>query len=45
MLGQPTRSYTYDAADRLTQITQGAATVTLAYDPAGPGRACHCPTG
>lgn len=30
-----TRTYTYDAADRLKTITQGATTVTFAYDGMG----------
>ena len=35
MSGQPAVSYGYDAADRLTSVTQGTATVTLGYDLAG----------
>ncbi len=29
---QSTVNYTYDNANRLTQITQGTATVTIGYD-------------
>ena len=33
--GQPTVSYTYDIANRLTQITQGTSTVSFTYDVPG----------
>jgi YD repeat-containing protein len=33
--GQPAVNYTYDNGDRLTQITQGSQTVTIAYDDIG----------
>ena len=32
--GQPQVTYTYDNANRLTTITQGTSTVTIAYDDA-----------
>jgi YD repeat-containing protein len=43
--GQPTVNYTYDNANRLTQITQGAATVILAYDNAGRRASLTYPNG
>jgi YD repeat-containing protein len=33
--GQPSLTYGYDSADRLTSLTQGSAAVTIAYDDAG----------
>ena len=33
--GQPAVTYTYDDANRLTEITQGAVSVTIGYDAAG----------
>jgi YD repeat-containing protein len=35
VLGQPTITYGYDNADRLTQVTRGSASVGITYDVAG----------
>lgn len=43
--GQPTINYTYDNANRLTQITQGTSIVTLAYDDAGRRTTLALPNG
>lgn len=43
--GQPPVNYTYDNANRLTQITQGIATVTIAYDAADRRTSLILPNG
>jgi RHS repeat-associated protein len=45
VLGQPTVTYTYDNADRLTQITQGTSTVSVGYDSAGRRTSLTLPNG
>jgi YD repeat-containing protein len=39
--GQPTVTYTYDIANKLTQIAQGSSTVVYAYD--NTNRLSYCP--
>ena len=43
--GQPTGTYTYDNANRLTQITQGANLVTIGYDDADRRASLTLPNG
>ena len=43
--GQPTVSYTYDTANRLTQINQGTTVVNFAYDAANRRTALTLPNG
>ncbi|HEY3304707.1 MAG TPA: RHS repeat protein, partial [Candidatus Binatia bacterium] len=43
--GQQTVNYTYDDANRLTQITQGSSVVTLGYDAAGRRISLTLPNG
>ena len=43
--GQPTVNYTYDNADRLTQIQQGTSTVSFVYDPADRRTSMTLPNG
>lgn len=43
--GQPTVAYEYDAADRLTSVTQNGASVALGYDLAGRRAALTLPNG
>ena len=43
--GQPTINYTYDNANRLTQITQGTSTVTFTYDNANRRTSVTLPNG
>ena len=43
--GQPTVTYTFDNADRLTGITQGSATVTITPDAAGRRGVVTLPNG
>lgn len=43
--GQPTINYTYDNDDRLTQISQGSSTVTIAYDDADQRTSLTLPNG
>ncbi|HMG74448.1 MAG TPA: RHS repeat-associated core domain-containing protein [Pyrinomonadaceae bacterium] len=43
--GQPTVNYTYDNVNRLTQITQGGSTVTIAYDAIGRRTSLTLPNG
>ena len=43
--GQPTVNYTYDDTNRLTQITQGAATVVIGYDNANRRTSLTLPNG
>ena len=38
-------TYTYDSADRVTQIVKGGATVTLAYDNANRRTSLTLPNG
>jgi YD repeat-containing protein len=45
VLGQAPVAYTYDAADRLTQIQQGANVVMMAYDAAGRRTSLTLPNG
>jgi RHS repeat-associated protein len=45
VLGQTAVNYTYDNADRLTQITQGSSTVTYTYDSAGRRTSLTLPNG
>ncbi len=45
MAGQPTVSYVYDNANRLTTITQGTNVVTIAYDAAGRRTSLTLPNG
>jgi len=43
--GQSTVNYSYDNANRLTQITQGSSTVTYTYDNAGRRTSLTLPNG
>jgi len=43
--GQPTVNYSYDNANRLTQITQGSSTVTYSYNAAGRRTSLTLPNG
>jgi YD repeat-containing protein len=43
--GQPTINYTYDNANRLTQITQGSSTVAFTYDNANRRTSLTRPNG
>jgi RHS repeat-associated protein len=43
--GQPTVNYTYDNANRLTQITQGTSTVSVTYDAANRRSTLTLPNG
>jgi YD repeat-containing protein len=43
--GQPAVAYTYDDADRLTQVSQGSTTVGLTYDEAGRRSRLTLPNG
>ncbi len=43
--GQPTINYTYDDANRLTQITQGTDTVTIGYDDVNRRTSLTLPNG
>ena len=43
--GQPTVNYTYDNANRLTQITQGSNLVTIGYDDADRRASLTLPNG
>ena len=45
MGGQPTVTYAYDNADRLTQVIQSSATVALAYEAAGRRTSVTVPNG
>lgn len=43
--GQPTITYAYDNANRLTGITQGPSTITVEYDAAGRRKSLTLPNG
>jgi YD repeat-containing protein len=43
--GQMQINYTFDAADRLTQITQGSSTVQFSYDAASRRATLTLPNG
>jgi YD repeat-containing protein len=43
--GQPQVSYSYDAGDRVTQITQGASSVQFGYDSLGRRTSMLLPNG
>ena len=45
MAGQTTVNYSYDNANRLTQITQGSSTATFTYDAAGRRTSLTLPNG
>jgi RHS repeat-associated protein len=45
VLGQTTITYSYDNADRLTQIIQDSTTVSIAYDAAGRRTSLTAPNG
>jgi RHS repeat-associated protein len=45
VFGQPDVAYTFDSCDRLTQITQGSATVTIGYDTANQRTSLTLPNG
>ena len=45
VLGQTAITYTYDNADRLTQITQGTTTVSFGHDAAGRRTSLTSPNG
>jgi YD repeat-containing protein len=45
VFGQPTVNYTYDNANRVTQITQGSSIVQFGYDNANRGTSHTLPNG